>query len=98
MPSWNFEGRPERGGFGRNRHGGDLKIFTLRFLWDVRSGGGHLTLDKNTRSGTLALALTLLRPHLPPGLIPPALPFSSLSWVKALDGKLANADIRNPNL
>jgi hypothetical protein len=68
-----------------------LSEFTLALLFAVRAGGGRLTLDKNTGTGTLVEALALLRPHVRPGLIPNNLPFSTLARVKALDQKIATA-------
>jgi hypothetical protein len=56
--------------------------FTLHLLWDVREAGGRLTFDKNTGSGTLTKAIELLRPHVPPNLIPNSLPLSTLWRVK----------------
>lgn len=70
---------------------GSLELFTLRLLWDVRSAGGKLTLDKNLGSGSLVDALTLLRPYLPARLIPISLPFSTLAGIKSLDNKLSLA-------
>jgi hypothetical protein len=82
-------GRPARGGFGEPIGPGSLKQFTLRFLWDIKSVGGRLTLDKNRGTGTLLDVLRLLSPHLPPGFIPDDPPLSTLSEVLALSKKLA---------
>jgi hypothetical protein len=68
---------------------GSLSGFTLRLLWDVRTAGGHLTLDKNSAKGTLPEALNLLRPHLPPGFVPQRLPVSTLQRIKTLDQIIA---------
>ncbi len=88
-----LNGRPARGGFA-NPPGepGSLAQFTLRLLWDVRTAGGRLTLDKNSGKGTLIETLELLSPHLPPGFIPKILPLSTLAKMHALDKKLTSND------
>jgi hypothetical protein len=86
-PAPNPPGRPRRGPF--STYSSTLAEFTLRLLLNVRAAGGRLTLDKNNRSGTLVKALDLLRPHVPPQLIPMEPPVSILTRVKALDKKIA---------
>jgi hypothetical protein len=68
---------------------GSLPRFALRLLWDVKAAGGRLTLDKNTRQGTLVKVLNLLRPYLPPGFVPNVLPVTRLAEMKAVDAKFA---------
>jgi hypothetical protein len=82
------QGRPRHGPFSQISSQ-NLTEFTLRLLLEVRAAGGRLTLDKNTGTGTLVDALTLLRPHRP-GLIPKKLPMSTLARVKTLDQKIAS--------
>jgi hypothetical protein len=72
---------------------GSFTQFTLRLLWDVREAGGRLTFEKNMGRGTLTKALEILRPHLPPKFIPNSLPLSTLSDIKQLDKKLAEAKV-----
>jgi hypothetical protein len=43
---------------------------------------GKFTLDKNSQSGTLLKALNILRPHLPKGLVPAALPVGTIQKLK----------------
>jgi hypothetical protein len=81
-------GRPE-GNVLTKRYRGNLAPYTLRLMWDVAAAGGRLTLDKNTREGTLIEALEQLRPYLPPDLIPTTLPVPTLSRLKSLAAKLA---------
>ena len=75
---------------------GRLSGFTLSLLWEMRFAGGKLTLDKNLRKGTLADALNLLRPYLPPRFIPKELPFSTLARIKSLDQKIALSSADHP--
>jgi hypothetical protein len=82
----NSQGRPRGGAFSISSR--SLVEFVFRLLLDVRAAGGRLTLDKNTGGGTLVKALDLLRPHLPPGLIPKKPPLSTLARIAALDQKL----------
>jgi hypothetical protein len=81
-------GRPAKGSLAFSFH-----LFTLELLWDVRAAGGRLTLDKNMATGTLLEALRLLRPYLPPGFVPIALPLSTLAGLKALDKKIGLASL-----
>jgi len=67
----------------------NFRIFVIRLLRHVRAAGGHLTLDKNTKTGTLIDALNLLRPHLPSGTIPNALSMSILLRLTKLDKKIS---------
>jgi hypothetical protein len=88
-----LSGRPARGGFAKPPgEPGSLAQFALRLLWDVRTAGGRLTLDKNSRKGTLIETLELLSPHLPPGFVPKILPVSTLAKMHALDKKLSSND------
>jgi hypothetical protein len=68
---------------------GSFDQFVLRLLWNVREAGGQLTLDKNSGHGTLMRALELLRPHLPPMLVPHGPALSSLQRLKTLGQKYA---------
>ena len=100
-------GRPNRGGFGEPIGPGSFKQFVLRFLWDIRTVGGRLTLDKNRKTGTLLKALKLVESYLPPGLTPKPLPLSTLAGIHAraetiaaaspLDKKLAAEAGDKPN-
>jgi hypothetical protein len=83
--------RPAGGPLSQNPHQGSPGLFTLRLLWDVRSLGGRLTLNKNAGTGTLVDALHLLRPRLPPNFIANALPLSTLAGITALDKKISPA-------
>ena len=94
------KGRPAFRGFPRPFGHGSFNQFVLRLLWDVRLAGGRLTLDKNDRTGTLMEALDLLRPYLPPALVPKSLPAGTLARIKALDQKVASArpsKLRHPD-
>jgi hypothetical protein len=55
-------------------------VFTL--LRVARDNYGEFTLDKNLQSGTLLEALNILRPHLPKGLVPNALPIGTIQKLK----------------
>lgn len=44
--------------------------------------GGKLTFDKNSKKGTLKDVLVILRPHLPKGLVPNALPYGTIQKIK----------------
>lgn len=81
-------GRPAGHGLLNPYSPGSFNCFVLRLLWDAQASGGVLSLDKNFGKGTLVDALNLLRPHLPPKLIPKALPLSTLAKIKALDKKI----------
>jgi hypothetical protein len=85
-------GRPNRGGFGEPIGAGSFKQFVLRLLWDIRTVGGELTLDKNRNTGTLLKVLKLLAPYLPPGLVPKRLPLSTLAGIHARAKTIAAAD------
>jgi len=76
---------------------GCFQQFVLRLLWDVRAGGGRLSLDKNSRIGTLPDILTTLRPYFPPGFVPRQLPFPTLAATKVLDAKIADLAARSDN-
>lgn len=89
------EDRPEResGGVGRPTGGaltksarGDLVPYAMKLLWDVRKAGGRLTLDKNTREGTLLDALRSLQDYLPPRFME-TLTIPTLSRLKTLAEK-----------
>lgn len=70
-----------RGGRGRRR--GDIKDYPFKLFicslarWVLRSGG-RLSLDVKNQSGSWIKALDLLRPQLPNGFIPGALPLTSI--------------------
>jgi hypothetical protein len=87
-----LDGRPNWGGFAEQPGPGSLPQYALRLLWDVRTAGGRLTLNKNSGTGTLIETLELLSPHLPPGFIPRILPVSTLAKMHALDKKLTATD------
>jgi hypothetical protein len=55
----------------------------------VRAAGGFLTVNKNDQEnpGSLSAALDLIRPHLPPDLIPVNIPLSQLAEVQAAHHK-----------
>jgi hypothetical protein len=53
----------------------------------VFAEGGKLTLDKNLNTGTLIEVLTLLRPHLPNGVIPKVLPLGTIQKIKTAFSK-----------
>jgi hypothetical protein len=89
-------GRPASSVFSPPYHRGSMARFTLRLLWDAKAAGGSLTLDKNTRKGTLVEALNLLRPYLPPDFVPNVLPVTTLARLKAVDKKLAVASNQYP--
>lgn len=61
------------------------------FVWSLLSGaadaGGEFTLDKNAEKGTLIDALNILRPHLPRGVIPNALPLGTIQKIKTSHAK-----------
>ena len=62
----------------------DQKLRELVFglLSAATSTNGNLTFIKDKESGTLAVALRLLRDHLPEGLVPDPLPSSTIQRVK----------------
>jgi len=91
-------GRPARGGFGKPIGPGCLTQFTFRLLWDIRSVGGRLRLDKNNKTGSLPKVLELLSLHLPPGFIPNAPSFSTLAKIHARAEKIAAADLLDKKL
>jgi hypothetical protein len=55
-------------------------VFDL--LSAARAAGGKLPFDKNYQRGALVDALNILRPHLPKGLVPNVLPFSTIQKLK----------------
>ena len=61
--------------------------FVLSLLSGAADAGGELTLDQNFKKGTLADALNILRPHLPRGVIPNALPFGTIQKIKSAHAK-----------
>jgi hypothetical protein len=63
----------------------DQRLRELIFgLWSAASEtGGRFTFNKNSVSGSLAIALTQLRPHLPAGLVPDPLPAPTIQRLKA---------------
>ena len=62
--------------------------------------GGKLTLDSANESGSLLDALTLLTPHLPPGVVPKKLPIGTLKKIvnpnSVLDTPRADIDFFLP--
>ena len=64
----------------------------LKLLRHVRAAGGRLTLDKNTNSGTLLQANSLLESVLPADYWPCRPAFSWFSRVKRLDKKMPDLD------
>jgi hypothetical protein len=93
-PSLNRVGRPARGGLSDPVGPGSFTQFVIRLWWDITAAGGRLTLDKNNRPhpGTLADALELMRPYLPPGFIPNVLPLSTLERIRRRAAEWAHMD------
>jgi hypothetical protein len=90
--------RPRGRPIHRRRVGfGCFQQFVLRLLWDVRTAGGRLSLEKNSGKGTLPDVLTTLRPYFPTGFVPKNLPFSTLAAIKVLDTKIADLAARSDN-
>ena len=48
----------------------------------AEASGGGFTIQKNIGTGTAIKAIGILRPHLPNGLLPKRLPFSTLQRIK----------------
>jgi hypothetical protein len=59
-----------------------LREVVFSLLGAARDHYGEFTLDKNYQSGTLLKALNILRPHLPKGLVPNALPVGTIQKLK----------------
>jgi hypothetical protein len=59
-----------------------LRELVFDLLSAARGNYGEFTLDKNRQSGTLLKALDILRPHLPKGLVPNALPVGTIQKLK----------------
>ena len=59
-----------------------LRELVFSLLSAARWNYGEFTLDKNSQSGTLLKALEILRPHLPKGLVPNALPVGTIQKLK----------------
>jgi hypothetical protein len=59
-----------------------LRELVFSLLRATRDNYGEFTLDKNRQSGTLLKALDILRPHLPKGLVPNALPVGTIQKLK----------------
>ena len=59
-----------------------LRELVFDLLSAARGNYGEFTLDKNRQSGTLIKALDILRPHLPEGLVPNALPVGTIQKLK----------------
>jgi hypothetical protein len=55
-----------------------LRELVFSLLSAAYDNYGKFTLDKNRQSGTLLKALDILRPHLPKGLVPNALPVGTI--------------------
>jgi hypothetical protein len=60
-----------------------LRELVFGLLSAASDAGGQFTFNKNSLSGSLATALTQLRPHLPPGLVPNPLPTTTIQRLKA---------------
>jgi hypothetical protein len=60
-----------------------LRELVFGLLSAASDTGGHFTFNKNSLSGSLATALTQLRPHLPAGLVPDPLPATTIQRLKA---------------
>jgi hypothetical protein len=83
-----------RGKSGRRKGAvGDVMFNQLvhDILCAATENGGDLTIDKNIQTGTLVDALNTLRPYLPKGVVPNALPFSTLQKIKTAHGKNTRA-------
>jgi hypothetical protein len=59
-----------------------LQQIAIDLLFYADRAGGNLTVEKNTKRGTLAEALHIIAPYTPPGAIPKELPFSTLQRIK----------------
>jgi hypothetical protein len=59
-----------------------LRDLVFSLLSAATESHGKFTLDKNSQSGTLLKALDILRPHLPKGLVPKALPVGTVQKLK----------------
>ena len=59
-----------------------LRELVFSLLNAARQNYGEFTLDKNSQSGALLEALDILRPHLPKGLVPNALPLGTIQRLK----------------
>ncbi len=55
--------------------------FAFNLLLHARNAGGHLSINKNNRTGTLFEAIDFLRPHLPPSFFPKVLPAGTLALI-----------------
>jgi hypothetical protein len=60
-----------------------LRDLVFGLLSAASDTGGQFTFNKNSVSGSLATALTRLRPHLPAGLVPNPLPATTIQRLKA---------------
>jgi hypothetical protein len=56
--------------------------FVFQILTYAAADGGDLKIDKNHQKGSLITALEILRPHLPKGAVPNALPFGTLQKIR----------------
>jgi hypothetical protein len=59
-----------------------LRELVFSLLSAAHDNYGQFTLDKNRESGTLLKALDILRPYLPKGLVPNALPVGTIQKLK----------------
>jgi hypothetical protein len=59
-----------------------FQVLVRELLQAAETAGGRLTLQKNANRGTLIDALNMLALHLPDGLVPAALPLSTLQRIK----------------
>jgi hypothetical protein len=60
-----------------------LRELIFGLLSAASETGGRFTFNKNSVSGSLAIALTQLRPHLPAGLVPDPLRATTIQRLKA---------------
>lgn len=59
-----------------------FELFIRNILHCTANAGGELTFDKNFEKGTLKDVLNILRPHLPRGVVPNALPYGTIQKIK----------------
>ena len=78
--------RGPRAGRNRNR---PLEDLVIDLIYCAETYGGRLTLEKNNGRGTLIDALRVIAPHVPKGMVPPALSGSTLQRIKTEYAKRA---------
>jgi hypothetical protein len=59
-----------------------FEVFIRHILLFTDENGGELTFDKNFHKGTLVDVLNILRPRLPRGIVPNALPYGTIQKIK----------------